>query len=260
MPLDPATGVHYELHGQGRPLLIGLPLMASFTAIFGPELEATLRGYLGRLTDRYRVLRVDYPAIGGSRDIAPDALTADRVCADLLGVASAAGFDRFAYWGYSWGGAVGLQLAARTDRLTALVVGGWPPLDAPYADLLRATCLKQADPEPSSLKVLRSKDQYRQWEAYYRSMLDWPEAESVARIGCPKMAFFGAQGDLVEAGIPIRIASIIRAERETLQAQGWRVHEIAGHGHDVCMQPKLFVPQVRAFLDEAIDETDEAQP
>jgi pimeloyl-ACP methyl ester carboxylesterase len=249
MPLDPNSGVFYEVQGEGQPLMIGLPLMASFTQLFGAEMQGVLDGYLNRLTDRYRVLRVDYPSIGGSHDIAPDALTADRVCADLLAVASAAGFDQFVYWGYSWGAAVGLQLAARTDRLSALVLGGWPPLDAPYADILQATQLKQADPEPSSMKVLRSKAQYRQWETYYRSMLHWPEAASVARISVPKMLYFGAEGDLVEAGIPIRIASIIRQQRANLQQQGWCVHEVEGQGHGVCMQADLVVPPVRAFLD-----------
>jgi pimeloyl-ACP methyl ester carboxylesterase len=252
MPLDPASGVYYEVQGQGRPLLIGLPLMASFTQLFGSELQPVLDGYLGRLSDHFRVLRVDYPGIGGSRDIAPQDLTADRVCADLLAVADAAGFDRFAYWGYSWGAAVGLQLAARTDRLSALVLGGWPPLGGPYEGILQATRLKQADPEPSSLKVLRSKEQYRQWETYYASMLDWPEAESVARIACPKMVFFGGDGDLVEAGIPVAIASIIRAHRATLEGQGWTVHEIPNQGHGVCMAPDLVVPPVLAFLQRAL--------
>jgi pimeloyl-ACP methyl ester carboxylesterase len=252
MPLDAASGVFYEVQGQGQPLLIGLPLMASFTQLFGTEMQGVLDGYLSRLTDRYRVLRVDYPSIGGSRDIAPELLTADRVCADLLAVATAAGFERFAYWGYSWGAAAGLQMAARTDRLSALVLGGWPPLGAPYAGILQATRLKQPDPEPSSMKVLRSKAQYRQWETYYASMLAWPEAESVARITCPKIVVFGGEGDLVEAGIPIRIASIIREQRAVLEQQGWVVHEIPGQGHGVCMAPELLVPPVRNFLDTVL--------
>ena len=101
MPLDVNTGVFFELHGPsaGHPLMVTLPLMASFGAIFGAQLEPVLDGYLSRLTDRYRVLCVDYPSIGGSVDIPPELLTADRVCADLLGVASAAGFVQFAYWG-----------------------------------------------------------------------------------------------------------------------------------------------------------------
>jgi pimeloyl-ACP methyl ester carboxylesterase len=252
MPLDSASGVFYDVQGQGQPLLIGLPLMASLTQIFGSEMQDVLDGYLDRLTDRYRVLRVDYPSIGGSRDIAPQDLTADRVCADLLAVATAAGFDRFAYWGYSWGAAAGLQLAARTDRLTALVLGGWPPLGAPYKDILQATRLKQPDPEPSSLKILRSKQQYRQWETYYASMLSWCEGKSVARIQIPKMVFFGGEGDLVEAGVPIRIASIIREQRTTLEGQGWEICELADQDHGVCMVPQLVVPPVRAFLDGAL--------
>ena len=254
MPLDPATGVHFEVHGPaaGRPLLITLPLMASFGEIFGDELAPVLAGYLDRLTDRYRVLLVDYPSIGRSRDIAPAELTADRVCADLLGVARAAGFDRFAYWGYSWGGNVGLQLATRTDRLDALVVGGWPALGAPYAELLAAARLKLPNPEPSSLKVLRSLAQYAQWIHYGESIAHWPERQSVAGITCPRMNVFGSEGDLVEAGIPVPIASRIRGHREDLQALGWRVHEIAGHDHALCMQPDVAVPPVRAFLDDVL--------
>jgi hypothetical protein len=44
MPIDPRTGVFYALHGQGEPLLITLPLMASQVDIFGPESQALLDG------------------------------------------------------------------------------------------------------------------------------------------------------------------------------------------------------------------------
>lgn len=252
MPLDPSTGVFYSLHGDGRPLLVTLPLMASFGEIFGPELEPVLQGYLDRLTDRYRVLLVDYPSIGRSRDIAPEQLTADRVCADLLGVASAAGFARFAYWGYSWGGNAGLQLAARTDRLDALVVGGWPALGAPYDELLGAARRKLPNPEPSSLKVLRTPAQYAQWIHYGQSLGGWNEREAVRRIACPRLNVFGGDGDLIEAGVPVPIASRIRAHRAELERAGWQVHEIAGHGHGLCMQPEVAVPPVRAFLDAVL--------
>jgi pimeloyl-ACP methyl ester carboxylesterase len=254
MPLDPDTGVFFTLDGpaDGRPLMVTLPLMASFETIFGPALAGVLGGYLERLTDRYRVLRVDYPGIGGSRDIAPEPLTAERACTDLLGVVDAAGFDRFAYWGYSWGGNVGLQLATRTDRLTALVVGGWPALGAPYAELLAAARRKLPDPEPSSRVVLRSPAQYRQWVEYGESLDGWPERDAVARIRCPRLNLFGGEGDLVEAGIPVPIASRARSHRAALEAMGWRVLELPGQGHGLCMDPAVAVPPVRAFLDEVL--------
>ncbi len=251
MPVDPKSGVFYALHGDGPPLLVGLPLMASHVEIFGPDSAAMRDAYLDGLAG-YRVLLVDYPSIGRSADIPPEALTADQVCADLLSVADAAGFDRFAYLGYSWSGAVGLQLADRSDRLTALAIGGWPPLDAPYAAIWAAARARIGHVEPSAMAILRNADQYRQWSTFYSSIADWDEAAAVARIACPCMVFYGGDGDLVEAGQPVPIASAIRGNRQRLEAMGWRVHEIPGHGHPVIGHPDLVVPPLRDFLDTVL--------
>ena len=66
MPIDATTGVSYALHGptQGQPLLITLPLMASFGDIFGHALEPVLKGYLDRLTDRSDRRWADVRAMG----------------------------------------------------------------------------------------------------------------------------------------------------------------------------------------------------
>jgi pimeloyl-ACP methyl ester carboxylesterase len=252
MPLDPKSGVYFDVLGQGPAVVIGLPLMASHNEVFGDAMMPVFSGYVGPLKDRFSLILVDYPSIGKSRDIAPEDLTADRVCADLLSVATAAGHDRVAYWGYSWSGAVGLQLAARTDRLTALVVGGWPPLEAPYANILEAARRKIGNVEPSSRVILRNDDQYRQWSSYYASMIDWDEAAAVSAIGCPRFGYFGGNGDLAEAELPVNIASAFRANRAKLEAMGWEIIEFAGRGHDVCLDSALVVPPVAAFLERAL--------
>lgn len=252
MPLDPNSGVYFEMSGTGIPLMIGLPLMASHTGIFGANSQAVLDGYLERLTDRYRVLRLDYPAIGRSRDLPPPELIAERVVADLLSVADAAGFERFIYWGYSWSGAVGLQLAARTDRLRALVVGGWPVLDAPVRLVIEATDRKLGKLEPGQRIVLRNDAQYAQWGHFYRSIATWPGREALGALRIPRLIYFGADGDLVEADVQIPIASTIRETRPELEAAGWQVVEIAGQGHGVAHRPNLVVPPVRDFLDASV--------
>jgi len=245
--------IHFEVHGSGIPLFLGFPLMASYAEIFGAASAPVLSGYLDRLTDRYRVLLVDYPSIGKSGSIPTAELTADRVCADLLRTADAAGFDRFAWWGFSWGGAVGLQLASRTDRLTALVCGGWPPLGAQYAELLQAAREAAAKPPASAMAVLRQASQYAQWVTFYESIRDWPEAEAVARITCPRMAFAGSAGDPTAGNdIPVSIATTIRQRRDELEAMGWCVREIPGRDHSVCLDPAIVVPVVREFLDTVL--------
>ncbi|WP_206053354.1 alpha/beta fold hydrolase [Oerskovia turbata] len=70
---------------------------------------------------------------------APDTLTPENVAADLRAIADAAGAETFAYYGYSWLALSGLQLALRTTRLSALVMGGFPPRGGPYAGMLAVT-------------------------------------------------------------------------------------------------------------------------
>ncbi|WP_345761631.1 alpha/beta fold hydrolase [Diaminobutyricibacter sp. McL0608] len=90
------------------------------------------------LSDRFRVVAFDYEGHLAEHP-KPDSLTPGNVAFDLLTVADAAGTDRFAYYGYSWLALAGLQLALRTDRLSALVMGGYPPLDGPYEEMLAVT-------------------------------------------------------------------------------------------------------------------------
>src|SRR6266849_5062837 len=90
------------------------------------------------LSDAFRVAAFDYEGHVLSTP-KPDTLTPANVAYDLLAVADAVGADRFAYYGYSWLAVIGLQLAIRTDRLSALAIGGFPPLDGPYAQMLQVT-------------------------------------------------------------------------------------------------------------------------
>lgn len=249
MPVDSGSGVYYEVHGDGEPLFLGFPLMASHAEIFGAEMGAIRDAYLEGLVDRFRVLLVDYPSIGRSADIPPTDLTADRVCQDLVSVFDEAGFERFIYWAYSWGAAVGLQLASRVDRCSALVVGGWPPLGAQYDAALRASLEQIDDPPPEVQVVLRSPAQYAQWSNFYKSVQGWPEREVAASIACPRLAFVGADGDTDAGSEDILNATILKARRAELEAMGWSVSIIEGVGHDVAFKPDVLLPIVSDFLD-----------
>jgi pimeloyl-ACP methyl ester carboxylesterase len=249
MPLDPDTGVYYEVHGKGIPLLLGFPVLASHAEVFGPAAAAVRQDFLAGLTDRYQVLLVDYPGIGRSADIPPEQLTADRVCQDLLQVSAAAGFHDFIYWGYSWGAAVGLQLSSRTERLMGLVMGGWPPLGAQYADVLASAEEQIADPPAAVQVVLRSPAQYAQWSYFYRSLGDWSEEQLCRSLNMPRLAFAGGGGDVLAGSRLIRNASTLKARQAELEAMGWEVQLIPGKDHSVGLDPLIVVPLVREFLD-----------
>ena len=132
-----------EVHGEGPTVL----LPVNPRPVEGPQAEELRRWgadpALGRsliegLGDAFQVVAFDYE--GHVLQVPkPDSLTPANLAGDLLAVADAAGADRFAYYGYSWLALAGLQLAIRSDRVAALVMGGYPPLDGPYTEMLQVT-------------------------------------------------------------------------------------------------------------------------
>ena len=192
------------------------------------------RGFYDQLTDRYRVVVID------NRDSPADiaSLTADRLCADILAVADAAGVDRFAWFGFSFGGVVGLQLASRTSRLSALVCGGWPPLGGQYAETLG-----YAEAEAARGRVTSALP-------FYRSIRGWPEREAVSKFTCPRMAFAGNKDQFTAgADTRMRIGPLIAEHRVELERLGWTVQLIDGFGHELGGRPDVIIPILRRFLD-----------
>src|SRR5438128_12061656 len=138
--LHDASTIEIEVAGSGPTLL--LPVNPQ--PVTGPQAEQ-MRQYgadpaLGQslikgLSDAFRIVAFDYEGQCLRRP-KPDTLTPANTANDLLAVADAAGADRFAYYGYSWLALVGLQLAIRTDPLSAVTMGGFPPPNAPSAETL----------------------------------------------------------------------------------------------------------------------------
>jgi pimeloyl-ACP methyl ester carboxylesterase len=194
------------------------------------------RGYYDQLTDRYRVVVIaDVATDNSPANIA--SLTADRVCADILAVADAAGVDHFAWFGFSFGSVVGLQLASRTNRLSALVCGGWPPLGGQYAETLAYT--EEEAVQGRTTPAL----------TFYRSIRSWPEREAVSKLSCPRLVFAGNEDEFVAGPAKMRIGPLVAEHRAELQRMGWTVQLIDGFGHGLGGRPDVIMPIVGRFLD-----------
>ena len=163
--LHDASTVAFEVHGRGPTVL--LPVNPQ--PVEGAQAEEMRRwgadSALGRslidgLSDAFRVVAFDYE--GHLLQVPkPDTLTPANVTGDLLAVADAAGADRFAYYGYSWLALAGLQLAIRTDRLSALVMGGFPPIGGPYTQMLASPTRPMCWPARPRRPALRPRPSHR---------------------------------------------------------------------------------------------------
>lgn len=229
-----------------------------------PDVGPTLiRGLSGAFT----VVAADYEACRMASP-APSTLTAENLAADLLAIADAAGAPRFAWYGYSWLALAGLQLALRTDRLWALAMGGFPPVDGPYAPMLAVTRAahtaaaagggapsEAAEVEPgdwSSVGVQASEAQTRQFVTLYESLQGFDDAAALTALGIPRLCFAGSE-DRIEYGAgwgdtTVRIGEPLARRRDDLERAGWDVRLLPGLDHLSAMRGDVVLPLLAGWL------------
>lgn len=84
-------------------------------------------GYVKRLEDAFTVITMDIRGHGDSdKPVEPSAFAIETMCSDVLAVADACEVDTFVLWGFSYGGNIGRYLAARSTRVTKLIIIGIP--------------------------------------------------------------------------------------------------------------------------------------
>jgi pimeloyl-ACP methyl ester carboxylesterase len=273
--LHDASTIPVEVHGEGPTVL----LPVNPRPVEGPQAEemrrwgadpALGRSLIDGLSDAFRVVAFDYEG-QVLRVPKPDTLTPANVAGDLLAVADAAGADRFAYYGYSWLALAGLQLAIRTDRLSALVMGGFPPLDGPYAQMLRVTMATHAmassppgtatsqpsaapsdEPDWSQVEVSLTEAQTRQFVTLYQALQGFDDHAAQAQIGCPRLCLVGAADEIDYGerwgGVHVSLAAAVIDRRADLEALGWQVQVLEGLDHTQAMQAVHVLPVLRPWL------------
>ncbi len=226
------------------------------------------------LSDIFRVVAFDYEG-QVQRVPKPETLTPANVTSDFLAIADAVGTEQFAYYGYSWLALIGLQLAIRTDRLSALIMGGFPPLEGPYTEMLRVTIAANemardpSDPHrPRKRQMKRVKrvttsgrpwlyrrDQTRQFVTLYQALQGFDDRAAQAQITCSRLCFVGSADEIQYGekwgGVLVSLAGSVIRERAQLEALGWDVRVLEGLNHTQAMQAAQVVPLLRSWLAQA---------
>jgi pimeloyl-ACP methyl ester carboxylesterase len=227
-----------------------------------PDLGASL---VHALSGDFRVIAADYeghrlsqPAVGG--------LTPETITADLLAIVDAAAASQFAYYGYSWLALAGMQLALRTDRVSALAMGGFPPIDGPYRAMLavtRAADDKARRPQDPPTEPVTPGD----WDAagitvgsavtsqfvtLYEELQSFDDRTAQQNLRMPRLAFAGAADSIVygpEWGdTTVDIAGPLRRHRNELVEWGWTVTLLPGLDHMGAMHSAQVLPILLGWL------------
>jgi len=213
--------------------------------------ESSTDSWIDALQSEFFLVIADYPrGIGCTGNPQGLSYNAEIAAQEYELIADAAGVDRFAWVGYSFGGAIGVQLACRSDRVSALAIGGFPPLNAPFERMIELSREMAQAPPP----VPKSWDVGVFWSAvaFYESLLSWPERDAIVALKMPRVVFMGECDTGLGPRGHIPLAQNLRVVQDELRSLGWQVIWLPGLDHMPALQPEHSLPSVHQFLRAAL--------
>lgn len=157
---------------------------------------------LGPFTERFTVVVASPRGFAGSSRLAADAsYRMTDLAGDLVAVVKSAGFERFSVFGYSFTGAFAPWLAHLTNRVDAVVSGGFPIVGS-YSYLQqdiqdRSTATRS---DPAAWADLQSRFDDRAGLTFYRELSALPPDFLVDDLPCPLFAFWGDEDEEIALG------------------------------------------------------------
>jgi pimeloyl-ACP methyl ester carboxylesterase len=237
------TRIAYDVNGAG-------PALVLIHGAGKTRRDWHKTGYVRLLEDAFTVITID---TRGSGDSDPASEVSDfsitRLCDDLVAVANACGADRFAVWGYSFGGNVARYLGAWSDRVTAIAMIGVPfgPPVTPEFDVYidefvarYSAKLRRAAADEGTKRGSTVKASLGAWVACFQAMRSWPVIEP-ADVRCPAMVLAGTKNHSA--------VRWIESNREALEGAGVMVEVVPGLDHPAeFTRIEEVLPPVRQFL------------
>ncbi|WP_339803983.1 alpha/beta hydrolase [Paenibacillus sp. FSL R5-0744] len=235
-----------------------------------PELG---KHFVEGLADTFQVLYFDYEGHLFQHPV--DNLTVDHIVKDLLLIADEMNVKSFSYYGYSWLALIGLQLAIRTNRLESLVMGGFPPYNGPYQEMLIVTqkthtqalnnqnevaeksSIETENPDEidwDNIKVSMDTRVTAQFVALYESLTAFDDRSIHQLLSLPKLAFAGENDTIVYGenfgNVTVDIAGILKKNTTKLCDLGWDVEVLTGSqmDHTKAMQPAVVIPLIKPWF------------
>ena len=250
------ASIYFEVQGTGdKFLFLGLGTAAprALGAAPGlapsPDAEASIasakKAYVDALGSDYRLIFIEYPGLEPKMYT----LTPGAVARDYLAIADAARAEEFAYAGFSIGCVTGLQLALRTDRVKALVCGGFPSMDGIYEDMLLMTKTMSEGAATLYGIPVPHLENGRQFYTYYEGLRTFDDRAIQGALKMPRLTWIGDADQPTLNGKELtHMGELIVRNKPELEAAGWDVQILPGRNHLDAAAPDVQIPVIKNWL------------
>jgi pimeloyl-ACP methyl ester carboxylesterase len=194
--------IHYEVYGDGPPMIIHHGLFSSAEALAYPQFVEAVSG-------AFQMIFID--SLGhGESDMQddPSHYTREHRAGDIVAVLDDLGIEQAYYFGYSMGGWLGTAMAKYApERLAALCIAGWPIERAPHPEMVGMDADEVWATVKRGLFFGNSKEFANITERTEQSIRNCMEAivdndgalEAVKALNCPVMMACGDEDDMFQA-------------------------------------------------------------
>ena len=155
--------------------------------------------YVDTLADSFTVVVAAPRGYASSTWLDDGSYRASQLPEDLLAVCDAAGLDRFSLFGYSLTAAVSVRLAATSDRVAAVVAGGFP-LFADLSKVLADVRERTGAPDEAQERELSAQLGFdvRAARTFYEDLSALPPGALVDDLSCPLFTFWGSNDEVID--------------------------------------------------------------
>ena len=253
MPFANNEGVkiHYQVEGKGTPIV----LVTGFTGSIDIWYNFS---YVESLKQKYQLILIDKRGHGKSgKPYNPEDYLQEKLTSDIIAVMDELQVDKAHFWGYSYGGYIGLILAKHyPDRFHSFILGGVSP--------------QEISEEQSKLLDTFFETMRRGKEAYissieeqgdippeYRKEIESWDFDALSAATMSEDIFKNMDSHLPEIDIPFLFYSGEEDVWDHYQRQiefvkkmkNARMVGIPGFGHEVSKAKDLILPHVLEFLE-----------
>lgn len=207
------------VHGTG-PVLLLLHGCSNDRSLW------TKHGWIVHLQPAFTVITMDMRGCGDSdAPLAPNAYQVEQHLAAVYAVADACQMDQFRLWGWSFGGTLGLHVAARSPRLQRAVIAG-----TSFGRLFTDAYVQRRLPE-AVRPVVRAR---------WQGVQSWPGIEP-EDVQCPTLVYTGAADG--------NVVGQLQQQRTAIEAAGVSLHVLNNLSHGGLVSAvEVVAPLILPFL------------